>query len=62
MSTRIVPESARWLITQGKKKKATKEIQRAAKVNRRRVPDELLDKVRNLKDVWMSPESDVNIL
>uniref|UniRef100_A0A3P8WNG7 Solute carrier family 22 member 13b n=1 Tax=Cynoglossus semilaevis TaxID=244447 RepID=A0A3P8WNG7_CYNSE len=51
----IVPESARWLITQGKKKKATKEIQRAAKVNRRRVPDELLDKMtkrRSMLDIF----------
>uniref|UniRef100_A0A665UDH9 Major facilitator superfamily (MFS) profile domain-containing protein n=1 Tax=Echeneis naucrates TaxID=173247 RepID=A0A665UDH9_ECHNA len=40
----ILPESARWLITQGKKKEAIKEIRRAAKVNGRKVPEDLLDK------------------
>lgn len=49
MSTRILPESARWLITLGKKKEATKEIRRAAKVNGRKVPEDLLDKVSSLK-------------
>ncbi|KAK2859521.1 hypothetical protein Q5P01_004141 [Channa striata] len=41
----VLPESARWLITQGKKKEAMKEIRRAAKVNRRVVPDDLLEKL-----------------
>ncbi|KAM9332634.1 solute carrier family 22 member 13b [Pholidichthys leucotaenia] len=41
----ILPESARWLIAQGKKKEAIKAIQRAAKVNKRSVPDNLLDKL-----------------
>ncbi|XP_039983367.1 solute carrier family 22 member 13b isoform X2 [Xiphias gladius] len=41
----ILPESARWLITLGKKKEATKEIRRAAKVNGRKVPEDLLDKL-----------------
>ncbi|XP_030253467.1 solute carrier family 22 member 13-like isoform X1 [Sparus aurata] len=41
----ILPESARWLITQGKKDVAIKEIRRAAKVNGRKVPEELLDKL-----------------
>uniref|UniRef100_A0A4W6D8S3 Solute carrier family 22 member 13b n=2 Tax=Lates TaxID=8186 RepID=A0A4W6D8S3_LATCA len=41
----ILPESGRWLITQGKKKEAIKEIRRAAKVNRRKVPEDLLDKL-----------------
>ncbi|KAG7224926.1 hypothetical protein INR49_014842 [Caranx melampygus] len=41
----ILPESARWLITQGKKKEAIKEIRRAAKVNGRKVPEDLLDKL-----------------
>ncbi|GLD56009.1 solute carrier family 22 member 13 isoform X1, partial [Lates japonicus] len=40
----ILPESGRWLITQGKKKEAIKEIRRAAKVNGRKVPEDLLDK------------------
>ncbi|GAA6220156.1 solute carrier family 22 member 13 isoform X3 [Lates japonicus] len=41
----ILPESGRWLITQGKKKEAIKEIRRAAKVNGRKVPEDLLDKL-----------------
>ncbi|XP_074477619.1 solute carrier family 22 member 13-like [Sebastes fasciatus] len=39
----ILPESARWLITQGRKEEAIKEIRRAAKVNGRTVPEDLLD-------------------
>lgn len=46
--TRILPESARWLITQGRKKDAIKEIQRAAKVNKRNVSKDLLEKVIKL--------------
>ena len=49
LSTRILPESARWLITLGKKKEATKEIMRAAKINGRQVPEDLLDTVSSLK-------------
>lgn len=45
LSSRILPESARWLITQGRKEEAIKEVQRAAKVNKRKVPEELLEKV-----------------
>ncbi|KAF3703634.1 Solute carrier family 22 member 13 Organic cation transporter-like 3 [Channa argus] len=41
----VLPESARWLITQGKKKAAIKEIRRAAQVNRRMVPEDLLEKL-----------------
>uniref|UniRef100_A0A3B3UNI5 Solute carrier family 22 member 13b n=1 Tax=Poecilia latipinna TaxID=48699 RepID=A0A3B3UNI5_9TELE len=41
----ILPESARWLITQGRKEEAIKEVRRAAKVNKRRVPEELLEKM-----------------
>lgn len=42
---RILPESARWLITQGKKEQAIKEIRKAAEVNKRKVPEELMEKV-----------------
>ncbi|XP_067342119.1 solute carrier family 22 member 13b isoform X2 [Channa argus] len=45
MADRVLPESARWLITQGKKKAAIKEIRRAAQVNRRMVPEDLLEKL-----------------
>ncbi|KAM9337192.1 solute carrier family 22 member 13-like [Symphorus nematophorus] len=41
----ILPESARWLITQGRKEDAIKEIRRAACVNGRKVPEELLDQL-----------------
>lgn len=41
----ILPESARWLITQGKKEQAIKEIRKAAKVNKRKVPEELVEKL-----------------
>nr|XP_054607182.1 solute carrier family 22 member 13 isoform X1 [Nothobranchius furzeri] len=41
----ILPESARWLITQGRKKEAIKALRRAAKVNKRTVPEEMLEKL-----------------
>ncbi|XP_054893933.1 solute carrier family 22 member 13-like isoform X1 [Poeciliopsis prolifica] len=41
----ILPESARWLITQGRKEEAVTEVRRAAKVNKRKVPEELLEKL-----------------
>ncbi|XP_045070758.1 solute carrier family 22 member 13-like isoform X3 [Coregonus clupeaformis] len=39
----ILPESARWLLTQGRQMEARQELQRAAAVNRREVPQSLLD-------------------
>lgn len=50
MTIRILPESARWLITQGRKERAIKEIQRAARVNGREVSADLLDKVNCSKN------------
>ncbi|XP_077364407.1 solute carrier family 22 member 13-like isoform X2 [Festucalex cinctus] len=41
----ILPESARWLITQGRREEAGKEVRRAAKVNGREVSQKLLDKM-----------------
>ncbi|XP_056306303.1 solute carrier family 22 member 13b [Danio aesculapii] len=41
----ILPESARWLLTQGKLDSAKKEILKAARINRRNVPENLLDKM-----------------
>ncbi|KAM6977674.1 solute carrier family 22 member 13b [Aplochiton taeniatus] len=41
----ILPESARWLMTQGKQEEARKEIKRAARVNGRQVPEAMLDKL-----------------
>uniref|UniRef100_A0A3Q2G0F1 Solute carrier family 22 member 13b n=1 Tax=Cyprinodon variegatus TaxID=28743 RepID=A0A3Q2G0F1_CYPVA len=46
----ILPESARWLITQGRKEEAIKAIRRAAKVNKRNAPEELLEKVSHTKN------------
>ncbi|TWW54023.1 Solute carrier family 22 member 13 [Takifugu flavidus] len=44
----ILPESARWLLTQGRKNRAIQEIQRAAKVNGRTISQELLEKVNGI--------------
>ncbi|XP_071754759.2 solute carrier family 22 member 13-like [Centroberyx gerrardi] len=41
----ILPESARWLMTQGRKEEVQKEVRRAARVNGRKVPEALLDKL-----------------
>ncbi|KAM9337189.1 solute carrier family 22 member 13-like [Symphorus nematophorus] len=41
----FLPESARWLMTQGRKEEAQKELQRAARVNGKKVPDDLLEKL-----------------
>uniref|UniRef100_A0A3Q1FR35 Solute carrier family 22 member 13b n=1 Tax=Acanthochromis polyacanthus TaxID=80966 RepID=A0A3Q1FR35_9TELE len=41
----VLPESARWLITQGKKDEAIKAIRKAARVNKRNVPEDLLEKL-----------------
>ncbi|XP_068604116.1 solute carrier family 22 member 13-like [Brachionichthys hirsutus] len=48
----FIPESARWLITQGRKEDALKVLQRAARANGRTVPDHLLDKL----EIKASPE------
>ncbi|TWW70935.1 Solute carrier family 22 member 13 [Takifugu flavidus] len=40
----ILPESARWLLTQGRKNRAIQEIQKAAKMNGRTISQELLKK------------------
>ncbi|CAJ1082091.1 solute carrier family 22 member 13-like [Xyrichtys novacula] len=41
----VLPESARWLITQGRKEEVIKEVRRAAKINGRKVPEDLLEKL-----------------
>ncbi|XP_042369470.1 solute carrier family 22 member 13-like, partial [Plectropomus leopardus] len=56
----FLPESARWLMAHGRKEEAQKEIRRAARVNRRTVPEDLLDKLeiegkvesRNMLDIF----------
>lgn len=42
---RYVPESARWLLTQGRKEEARKLLQRAARTNKKLLPEDALDKV-----------------
>ncbi|KAF7641277.1 hypothetical protein LDENG_00286460 [Lucifuga dentata] len=39
----ILPESVRWLMTQGRKEEVQKEVQKVARINGRRVPEDLLD-------------------
>ncbi|KAM6971563.1 solute carrier family 22 member 13-like [Tautogolabrus adspersus] len=59
----FLPESARWLMTQGRKEEAQKVLERAAKVNGRKVPDDLMDKLtiegkvkrRNMLDIFRIP-------
>ncbi|XP_029600369.1 solute carrier family 22 member 13b [Salmo trutta] len=41
----VLPESARWLMTQGRQEEARQEVRRAARVNGREVPEALLDKL-----------------
>uniref|UniRef100_A0A667YYK7 Solute carrier family 22 member 13b n=1 Tax=Myripristis murdjan TaxID=586833 RepID=A0A667YYK7_9TELE len=41
----ILPESARWLMTQGRKEDLKREIRRAARVNGRKVPEALLEQI-----------------
>ena len=42
---RFIPESARWLLDRGKTEQARKLILKAAAINKRTVPDRLLEKV-----------------
>lgn len=42
---RIVPESARWLVTQHKYEEADKILQRAAKINGARLPEKWWDQI-----------------
>uniref|UniRef100_A0A674NDX8 Solute carrier family 22 member 13b n=1 Tax=Takifugu rubripes TaxID=31033 RepID=A0A674NDX8_TAKRU len=59
----LLPESARWLMTRGKKEEVQKELLRAARVNRRKIPQNLLDKLEiegagkkeNMLDIFTTP-------
>ncbi|XP_075994141.1 solute carrier family 22 member 13-like [Genypterus blacodes] len=41
----FLPESVRWLMTHGKKEEVQREVRRAARMNGRTVPEDLLDKL-----------------
>jgi hypothetical protein len=41
--TRMIPESSRWLISQGKYDDAENIIQRIAKVNKKKIPSRIID-------------------
>ncbi|KAI1904349.1 hypothetical protein AGOR_G00004740 [Albula goreensis] len=45
----LLPESARWLLDSGKTEEAKKLILMAARINKRKVPDNILEKVSNKK-------------
>lgn len=47
---RVLPESARWLVTKGKIEEAKKVLQKAASINKRTIPPDLLEQVP--KPVW----------
>uniref|UniRef100_UPI0037E7757D solute carrier family 22 member 13-like n=1 Tax=Semicossyphus pulcher TaxID=241346 RepID=UPI0037E7757D len=59
----FLPESARWLMTQGRKEEARKQLERAARVNGTKVPEDLLDELtmekttkrRNMLDIFRIP-------
>lgn len=46
---RLLPESARWLLSQGRKEEVRKALQRAARINGRKIPETLLAEVSSLR-------------
>uniref|UniRef100_A0A3Q3JS20 Uncharacterized protein n=1 Tax=Monopterus albus TaxID=43700 RepID=A0A3Q3JS20_MONAL len=52
---RFIPESARWLLNRGRTEEAKQLIVKAATINKRTVPDSLLDKKSGIKVIFRSP-------
>uniref|UniRef100_A0A8D0DRH2 Uncharacterized protein n=1 Tax=Salvator merianae TaxID=96440 RepID=A0A8D0DRH2_SALMN len=57
-SSQALPESARWLVSRGRIEEAKKLLQKAASINRRTIPQQLLDQVR--EDSLVKPPTDFN--
>ncbi|XP_075444042.1 solute carrier family 22 member 13-like isoform X4 [Ascaphus truei] len=53
----VLPESPRWLLTKGKNEKAKKLLQKAATINKRTIPEEILSQVCQQSCIlWPKPE------
>ena len=50
---RWIPESARWLLEQGRTEEANHLIRRVAAINKRKIPDNLLDEVYEIQFDWI---------
>uniref|UniRef100_A0A673FMN8 Solute carrier family 22 member 13-like n=1 Tax=Sinocyclocheilus rhinocerous TaxID=307959 RepID=A0A673FMN8_9TELE len=57
----FIPESARWLLVRGRTTDAKELIQKAAAINKRTVPDSLVEKVLNEKPVERGVDSQRNV-